>query len=252
MKSLVIGMGQVGQALYDVLSDIYEVTTRDIVPDRHSNGIECIHICYPYTDDFVQVTADYIQEYSASLCIIHSTVVPGTTGKIQKQTICDVAYSPIRGRHGQMQADLLRYIKFVGAPAMKSTSRALHYLRQAGFRVGYLANAKVLELAKLIETTYSGLLIGWTQEMQRYCDTLDVDLADALTLTDEVDYLPKYEFYPGYIGGHCIMPNLDLLKQVKPSDFAVAIQKSNEGRYRQAVEDDEDLSVRHIPQSRVQ
>jgi UDP-N-acetyl-D-mannosaminuronate dehydrogenase len=250
MKSLIIGLGQVGGALRDVLADSYEVVTRDIAPNRNADGVECVHICYPYTDGFVETVTDYIREYSASLCIIHSTVVPGTTDRVQAATVCDVAYSPVRGRHGQMKTDLLRYTKFVGASTTRAFAKASCYLRNAGFTVRISPSARALELAKLLETTYSGLLIGWAQDMQRFCDKLDIDLADALALTDEVEYLPKHEFYPGHIGGQCIMANLDLLEEVRLSDFAEAIRKSNQERCWQAKRNDEDLAVRHWPRLR--
>ena len=251
MKSLIIGYGQVGQALHGILSNTYEVLTRDMVPDRHANGVECLHICYPYSDRFVKMTADYIREYAASLCIIHSTVVPGTTVGVQKQTVCNIAYSPVRGRHGQMQADMLKYTKFVGAPVASTVIKTSSYLSKAGFTVQASPSARVLELAKLLETSYSGLLIGWAQEMKRYCDEIDVSLSDALALTDEVDYLPRYEFYPGHIGGHCITMNLDLLEEVLPSNFIDAIRKSNGERHLQAMCDGEDLTTRHLPKLRI-
>lgn len=247
MKSLVIGLGQIGQPLFNILSDTYDVIAKDDGPDRDIGRIDCLHICYPYGDGFVETTLDYIRDYSASLCITHSTVIPGTTDEIQAATVCHVAYSPIRGRYGQMHDDLLRYIKYIGG-SKEATAKALSYLRNAGFRVGFLPSAKVLELAKLLETTYSGLLVAWTQDVQRFCDELGVDRLDALKLTDEVDHLPRYKFYPGYIGGHCIVPNLDLLEKVISSAFIDAIRESNEQRFRQAIREGEDLTVRHRPQ----
>ena len=246
MKSLVIGLGQIGQPLPDILSDTYDVIGKDNGPGRDIGRIDCLHICYPYNDEFVGISLDYIREYSAPLCIIHSTVVPGTTDEIQTATVCNVAYSPVRGRHGQMRDDLLKYIKFVGG-SMEATAKALNYLRTAGFRVGFLPSAKALELAKLLETTYSGLLVAWAQDVQRFCDKLGVNRLDALKLTDELDHLPRYKFYPGYIGGHCIAPNLDLLEKVRSSTFIDAIRESNEQRFRRAIREDEDLTVRHEP-----
>ena len=45
-----------------------------------------------------------------------------------------------------------------------------------------------------------------------------------------LDFFPPVGFQPGYIGGHCVMPNLNLLEQVRRSPFIDLMRESNSRR----------------------
>jgi UDP-N-acetyl-D-mannosaminuronate dehydrogenase len=90
------------------------------------------------------------------------------------------------------------------------------------------------ELAKLTETTYFGLLIAWAQDVSRYCDQLNVSYDEVVSFYDEIAFLPRVRYTPGVIGGHCVMPNIAILKHVFESDLLDAIITSNELRSRRA------------------
>jgi UDP-N-acetyl-D-mannosaminuronate dehydrogenase len=227
--NIVIGLGEIGRPLLDVLGWRLEVYGRDIedgdIPDKPVNAL---HICYPYSNGFLEITTSYIEQYEPNLCIIHSTVVPGVTEMLE--TDCLTAYSPIRGRHLEMHRDLVRYDKYVAGATDEALDLAMEHLSDAGFNTVAVSSCRALELAKLVETTYSGLLIAWAQELERFCAELDVDREEVLDFTAEIDYLPNHLFYPGIIGGHCIIPNTRLLNSVRPSAFIDAIRNSNELR----------------------
>jgi len=227
--NIVIGLGEVGKPLLDMIRWHVKAYGRDIenadIPDRPASTL---HICYPYSDEFADITADYIKQYQPKLCIIHSTVVPGTTEAIEAD--CLMAYSPVRGRHLEMHFDLKIYNKFVAGTTREALSQAVKCLNQARFNVVTMTSIKALELAKLIETTYSGLLITFAQELERFCQTVGVDREEVLDFTAEVEYLPDHLFHPGVIGGHCIISNTYLMDAVKSSAFVDAIRDSNELR----------------------
>ncbi len=203
----------------------YKVWGKDKDTELSLPPIDVIHICFPYDDKFADEVINYVEQYRPKLCIIHSTVVPGTTDSIQVKVDTQVVYSPVRGRHGQMVADLRRYVKFIGG---YDTSIARELFKGAALRVREFPSARALELAKLIETTYSGLLIAWAQEMKRYCGDIGIEYFSLMPFLAEIDYLPPVAFQPGHIGGHCIMANLDLLEQVRASKFLDAIRESNQ------------------------
>jgi hypothetical protein len=46
----------------------------------------------------------------------------------------------------------------------------------------------------------------------------------------EIAYLPNVLFQPGYIGGHCVMPNIALLQTRFQSEFLEVMKRSNEAR----------------------
>lgn len=227
---LVVGVGEVGGPLADLLETKRTVVRLDAEPADVEEKVSTMHVCFPYDDSFPDSVVGLITKHNPKLTVVHSTVVPGTTRSIAHGTGWAVAYSPIRGRHGEMKEDLVRYAKFFAAADYRGRRIASDYFcRLDLFRTEYVFPVEALELAKLVETSYSGLLIAWAQELERFCEELGVGRTEALALTEEVEYFPRYAFYPGHIKGHCIMDNLDLLEQIRPSPLIDAIRASNEG-----------------------
>ncbi len=233
-KTLVIGLGEIGKPLMNLLSRSHDVVGKDIEPLDLQEPVEVMHICYPYEiGDFVGTTVEYIRQYKPSLVIINSTVVPGTSRQIQEQVEVPVVYSPIKGKHWKMEDDLLYYPKFVaGFEEEAAVQAGTHFLR-VGMKVRLFKPVEGLELAKLIETTYFGLLIAWAQEVERLAKQVEADYYDVMSFTEGIPYLPPQIFTPGYIGGHCVIPNIHLLLTKFQSKFFDAILDSN---YRKALE----------------
>jgi UDP-N-acetyl-D-mannosaminuronate dehydrogenase len=90
-----------------------------------------------------------------------------------------------------------------------------------------LSSPEATELAKLTETTYFGLIIAWAQEVERYCDQLGLKYDEIVSVYDEVPFFPPVKYFPGVIGGHCVMSNIDILKRLIKSDILTAIESSN-------------------------
>ena len=231
-----------------ILARTYTVLGRDLERVDCPGRVEVLHICYPYEGEgFIEATIDYIREYRPELSVIHATVVPGTTCVVHERTASPVAYSPIRGKHARMEQDLLRYTKFVAGMTPAAESHAIEHLRRTGFKVRAAVSCEGLELAKLVETTYFGVLLAWSQEVERFCDALGVDYDEAMALAAEVDYFPSVVFQPGYIGGHCVIPNTYLLEDVRRSPFIDVIRSSNELKREQWIEEGKDLTARLAP-----
>jgi hypothetical protein len=49
-------------------------------------------------------------------------------------------------------------------------------------------------------------------------------------LFEEVEFLPQTKYFPGVIGGHCVIPNIELLLNVRDSALCKAVLRSNELR----------------------
>ena len=82
MTDLIIGYGEVGRALEEILKERYEVVIHD--PEKGSVAPEgkkydWMHITVPYTDLFVKTVNAYMKEFRPEHTVIHSTVVVGTT-----------------------------------------------------------------------------------------------------------------------------------------------------------------------------
>jgi len=126
-----------------------------------------------------------------------------------------------------MRDDLFHYTKFVGAVDRAKAERAAEHWKSIGMNTRILASPEASELAKLTETSYFGLLIAWAQEIERACDKSGQDYDEVISFYEEIMFLPRVKYFPGVIGGHCVMANIDLLKQSQDSDLLDAIRSSN-------------------------
>jgi len=249
-RVLVLGLGEVGKPLMDVLRGSYGVAGKDVEP-LEVNNVDVLHICYPFQiAEFISITVKYIKHYKPDLVVVNSTVTPGTTRKISEKAHMPVAYSPIRGKHVRMKEELLHYTKFVGGTDTSVTARAHDHFKKAGFKVRSLSSCEALELAKIMETTYFGLLVAWAQEIERFCGDTKSDYNEVMSFVEEVKYLPPVVFKPGYIGGHCVMPNIRLMEQLRESDFLKAIKASNETKAREWISQGRPLDERMAPTPR--
>lgn len=226
---VVVGLGEVGKPLLDLISRHREVVGVDILPlNRQLNGVDVLHICFPFQiPDFAGETLRYIELFSPKLTIINSTVAVGTTRAIAQRTRTAMAYSPVRGKHARMLEDLNRYTKFVGAADRCTAELAEQHFQSIGLRTKLLSSPEAAEIAKLTETTFFGLMIAWAQEVERYADRIGGGYDEIVSFYDEIKFFPPVKYFPGVIGGHCVMPNIELLMQFEDSEILKAIQLSN-------------------------
>jgi UDP-N-acetyl-D-mannosaminuronate dehydrogenase len=232
--AVVVGMGEVGQPLHRILSAAYRCIGVDVEPIALDRKCSVLHICYPFqTNDFVGTTCAYVTKYRPELVIIHSTVVPGTTREIGRRSATPSAYSPVRGKHARMESDMRRYRKFVSGCSADSTDAALQHLEAAGFTTETFRTPELGELAKLLETTWLGVMIGWAQEVERFAGHYSGSYDEVNAFIKEVDFLPSHIF-PGFIGGHCVLPNIELLRKQFNSPMLEAVLDSNHRSRKQA------------------
>ena len=231
--TLVVGLGEVGNPLFTILKRREPGTVGiDIEPSLVDKPIGIMHICFPYIDSvqFQSAVVGYVLKYDPKVVVINSTAVPGTTRSIETETGIPCVYSPVRGKHTKMVDELLTYIKFVAGTDQEASEKVREHFKAAGMKSETMSTPEALELAKLLETTYFGLLIAWAQEMNRFAETVNADYLEVGKFFSEIAYLPKVLFQPGTIGGHCVMPNIGLLQTRFQSEFLEVITRSNETR----------------------
>ena len=228
-KVMVIGLGEIGKPLLEVVSKHFKTVGVDIAPPVEPPGdIDVMHVCYPFKiNDFIGETARYIQRFNPRLTVINSTVSVGTTRAVAERTGAPVVNSPVRGKHTRMAADLLHYDKFVGGVDTASAKSAARHFESVGVKTRILSSPEATELAKLTETTYFGLIIAWAQEVERYCDQLGLNYDEIVSIYEEVPFFPPVKYFPGVIGGHCVMTNIEILSKMVHSDILKAIESSN-------------------------
>ncbi len=75
-----------------------------------------------------------------------------------------------------------------------------------------------LELAKIVvDTSYYGWLINYAQLSNMIAKKHNVDYDEMWSFADEIHKFlgNRPKMFPGFIGGHCVIPNLDLIKEKK-------------------------------------
>jgi UDP-N-acetyl-D-mannosaminuronate dehydrogenase len=226
---VVAGLGEVGKPLFELVSRHHRVIGVDIEPLKDPiENVDVLHICFPFEiRDFLGEVARYMVRFQAALTVINSTVGIGTTRAIAERTGMAVVNSPVRGKHARMLEELQHYTKFVGADDPTVARKAASHFESVGLKTKILPSPEATELAKLTETTYFGLMIAWAQEIERYCDRLHQDYGEVASFYDEIKFFPRVKYFPGVIGGHCVMPNIEILGKLEDSALLSAIKESN-------------------------
>ena len=229
-KVVIVGLGEVGKPLFELVSEHHDTVGVDVSPPtKPIKRPDILHICYPFDiEDFVGETVRYIELFEPALTIINSTVGVGTTRAVAQRTGTAVVHSPVRGKHVRMLEELRSYKKFVGAMDPGAGEQAAEHFKSLGLKTTVLTSPEATELAKLTETTYFGLMIAWAQEIERYCDQSGADYEEIISFYDEIKFFPPVKYFPGIIGGHCVMPNIEILRMFNQSVILEAIQTSNQ------------------------
>jgi len=227
-KDVVAGLGEIGFPIYNTLSKFFQIEGYDInkklIPKNQkiiSSRTRFLHICIPYNNNFISNTNKLKKKFNPEIIVIHSTVKPGTTKKIQQRTEVPVIYSPIRGVHKRMSKDLKRYVKFFSLDKkIKSSKNASHLysqiMKKSGIKTKKISNTITLELSKIIcDTSYYGWLINYSQISKMIADKYSVDYDEMWLFSDEIHKFlgNRPKMFPGFIGGHCVIPNLELIDE---------------------------------------
>jgi hypothetical protein len=73
-------------------------------------------------------------------------------------------------------------------------------------------------------------MIAWAQEIERYCDRTGQSYDEIVSIYDEIPFFPTTKYFPGVIGGHCVMPNIKILRRFDNSAILKAIEASNQAK----------------------
>ena len=225
-QHLVIGLGEIGSSLQRVIH-ADGIGYGDFAPQE---AYKFIHICYPYSEEFVKSVTDYAKEFQAEYVVVHSTVPLGTCNKIQRYVSC--THSPVRGVHPTMDEGIRTLTKFFGG---KDAQIVADEFEKMGVDTITTKNSKNTEAGKMWSTTQYGLFIIMMHQIKDYCDEQGVDFDIVYRQFNETyneGYLklgrpevvrPALKYMSGKIGGHCVIPNCELLG----TDIGDFILKSN-------------------------
>ena len=226
-KDVVAGLGEIGRPILKLISKTTNVYGYDLNPkliDKKSKKYESLptrllHVCIPFNENFDSNVVALNKKYSPMGIVVHSTISPGTTKRLQQNSDIPIIYSATRGVHKRMLYDLRRYTKFFaiekGAPNAKwATATYSTLLKKCKVNTKQMTDPMTLELAKIVvDTSYYGWLINYAQLSNMIAIKHKVNYDEMWSFSDEIHKFlgNRPKMFPGFIGGHCVIPNLELI-----------------------------------------
>ena len=226
MTDIVLGMGEVGETIFKLLVERnFDCVGIDTDSSRCRNyskkttirNPEFLHVCIPgELKEFSEIISNWINKMEGvKAVLIHSTVKPGTTKKIQEKCKIPILFSPVRGVHKRFLEDVKKYTKFISSDDKQLDLKIKKELEKRFVKVDWMSTTKTAEFAKiLVDTTYYGWLINYAQITKMICEKENIDFDEMWKFADEIheNLGNRPKMFPGIIGGHCVIPNLDLVK----------------------------------------
>jgi len=226
MTDIVLGMGEVGETLFHLLEernidsigiDVDSSKCKNYSKNDHIKNPEYLHVCLPgELSEFMDITLNWINKIEGlEAVLIHSTIKPGTTKKIQEKSKIPILFSPVRGVHKRFLDDIKKYTKFISSDKENIDPKIKLDLEKRFKKIDWMSTTKTAELAKiLVDTTYYGWLINYAQITKMICEKEGIDFDEMWKFADEIheNLGNRPKMYPGIIGGHCVIPNLNLIE----------------------------------------
>lgn len=226
---MIIGFGEIGNAVRAVTGDtaILDLNFQEnLVED-----VDIMHICFPYSEDFIAQVNHYIQEWMPKHIVIWSTLPIGITKQIPK-----AVHSPVEGKHPDLEMSIRMMERWIGANDHDEALFFHDYFVNLGLRTRTVSNSDYTEALKLLSTTEYGVNIVFaaykarvaeaigmdyelTKEWNRAYNRLYKDLGMEKRFQKFVLDAPK-----GKIGGHCVRQNTYLLENQFPDNILNMIQ----------------------------
>ena len=225
MVDIILGMGEVGETIFKLLTernfDCIGIDADSSKCKNYSNNTienpEYLHVCIPgELKEFSEIVLNWINKIEGvQVILIHSTVKPGTTKKIQEKCEMPILFSPVRGVHERFLEDMKKYTKFISTDDKQLDLKIKRDLEKRFVKIDWMSTSKTAEFAKiLVDTTYYGWLINYAQITKMICEKENIDFDEMWKFADEIheNLGNRPKMFPGIIGGHCVIPNLNLVK----------------------------------------
>lgn len=233
MKIGIIGYGEIGQSLHKVYEgyDVYIIDT-NLNINQDLTQCDILNICIPYMENFIDIVNNYISQINPKLCVIHSTVAPGTTKKIKGR----VCHSPIRGLHPNLDIGIKTFLKYIGSEDLDVATEYSQHLVSLNIKSYICKDSLTTEYAKLLDTTYYGLCIAFHAEVLKLCKDNDLNFEEVMTIynstynqgyteLNKAHFCRPVLYGSDKIGGHCVISNALILNKYLDSLLLQGILK---------------------------
>ncbi len=215
MRSLIIGAGEVGNALKEIFTEAgFEVETKDIEEKEIKPGFDVMHVCLNFValgkERWLDIVKGYVQQYEPKLIDVLSTVEPGTTRLLGSRAV----HSTTRGLHPHLAEGIRTIAKHIGGPRSQEAAR---YYSKAGVKCVTHRKAATTEVAHIAHLLDYGLQIASADMRNALCRKANVDYMESVVrYTDthnagfaamDMPSKVRMSLTPpnGKIGGHCVV-----------------------------------------------
>lgn len=239
MKTLIIGRGEVGNSLYQILKDHYPVWAEDTRKElRLMKGcpktVDVLHVCTRYGADFIQTVLAYKKKYKPLIVNICTTVPPETMQSLENHSKA-FCHSTTRGLHPNLAESVRIIPKHIGgyrAPDL------VQYFSKAGIPCVAHARAKTTALLHILNNVHYGVNLIFADEAARLCRRYGVDYFDYMlyTKTNNEGYgalghptkvRPILTPPGGHIGGHCVTHSATLIPEEERPELFRTVAEYN-------------------------
>ena len=248
-----MGFGEIGSSINNIykLAKLKNLIVYDPWKGLNDSLSSCdlVNVSIPFFGLEKFVTA--IKELKLKkdcILIIQSTIGVGTTNLIQSE-LPDiiVVHSPVRGVHPNLTEGILTFDKYLGVSDKyqdneKIKNFLLEHYRQLRMKP-VVCKSMESELAKVVSTTLYGVNIAAVNEVNALCEKYNVDFNTVYTkwqigyndgyvklgkpnvVRPVLTATKKNEEGKQLIGGHCVVPNAVILKNMGHNHLADFILK---------------------------
>ena len=223
MNVTIIGRGQIGKAFSEVLRSIVPVEVYDRVSSEQCvEKTDILIIAFPYYgDSFCSEVKRYQGMFNPDDTVVVSTVPVGTCRRV------GAVHSPVEGKHPHLANSIRKGVRWVGGiNAFKVTQ----LFQEANLEVRQVERPEHTEFLKLRSTSLYGVNIEFARYSKDVADKVGMDFE--LVKDFDRDYnnlyveLGLYQFQryildppEGKIGGHCVVPNAEILDKQYPHNY---------------------------------
>lgn len=236
---LIIGCGVVGSNLAAELKSLNPAMYdkyKDIDSRYYSHKIAFVCVDTPKTDDVkcdISEVKNAILENDADIYVIKSTVLPGTTEQLAKQTGKHIVFSP-EYYGGTQHCNNYNFDYTILGGEKEDCARVIQMLEKAydGRHQFRITDYRTAELVKYMENSYLATKVSFCQQFYRIASELGVtyeELRELFVLDPRVN--PSHTFVYAdkpYWESHCLDKDVPAIADAYDADFLKAVIDYNE------------------------
>jgi hypothetical protein len=232
-RMIVVGTGSVGAAIAKHIRKRYkDLVTWDIKDETIPKDLkfDLMHLCIPFKswELYLKAVQEILGYFDPTFVIVHSTLVCGIMSKLKVlHPRISWYYSPVRAQEKVMKTEFPQLNFFI---APQPSGLLAYYLAELRLKVVHFPDMESLVMGKLLEVVWFGMNLAFTQQAKLICQAQHLDFNVSYTeytrlsrigkdyREKELQYINRPIFVPGYIGGKCVIQDVELMKLMHYGD----------------------------------